>query len=128
MIRDDILDLGSSRRERERERESREKSWSSLKRWWWPPLLLLRCPLPFSEHHQHCLDERQKMEETRPCYAVLARCANARADMRILWDLPLLQRVLCCTGRAGTRYCKRKGRGFRAVQHPANLDSCRQRA
>jgi hypothetical protein len=31
------------------------------------------------------------MEETRPCHAVLPDAPTPCADMRILWDLPLLQ-------------------------------------
>jgi hypothetical protein len=41
--------------------------------------------------------------------------------MRILWDLPLLQRGQVLHWKSGHKIgCKRKGRGFRAVQHPAH--------
>jgi hypothetical protein len=39
--------------------------------------------------------------------------------MRILWDLPLLQQRVLLHWKSG-HGCKRKGRGFRAVQHPAH--------
>jgi hypothetical protein len=59
-------------------------------------------------------------------------CANAPADMRILWDLPLLQANASAALEERHKIgCKRKGRvDFALFNIPriAKFDACRQRA
>jgi hypothetical protein len=107
MIRDDIPSIWDHLAESEREKSVESKALVVVLA---PLLLLSICRYvdlarTVTSHHQHCLMSRENGRNERPCYAVLlARVRQRpRADMRILWDLPLLQQgCKCCTGRAGT--------------------------